>query len=379
MSMRYVVAKFLWAVALAVFLVDMALYLKRDVLVEEKQKICDISILLAARENSVTKTSAVTNHTTIATSNTTASQEFCRPDSPCVYPERVDFRIIVMTYNRKDSLVKLLKSLEDLELDGDSAALEIFLDRSKKDNTYHNQTYEAAKDFSWNRGLKRVHVWDSHVGIYGQWIDSWRPRQGEIALILEDDMSVSKHCYRWLKAAHAFYGPRTDISGYTLQSSNVNSAKGGKRISAPKDQPAFLYRVLGSWGFSPHPGRWQEFQDWYHELKSDVSFHPYVPGLVMTNWYKEFEKKKKKHDSMWTMWHIWFTDHHKLFCLHHNLRAFSNLKSSALGVNRQEPGLHFSGKGRDNTNELLTQWNPKYVEFSNKTIKYDYDASVLKD
>jgi len=99
----------------------------------------------------------------------------CEPGTPCVYPDQVHLRLIVITFNRASSLLKLLNSLDDLELDGDRAALEIWIDRDKKTGKVDNETVNAAKSFKWSRGPTRVHVQKKHVGIYGQWIDVWRP------------------------------------------------------------------------------------------------------------------------------------------------------------------------------------------------------------
>jgi hypothetical protein len=189
--------------------------------------------------------------------------------------------------------------------------------------------------------------------------------------MLEDDLSVSKFCYRWLKAAHAFYGGRSDISGYSLQGDNVRTAIGRREISPPEEHVAFLYRVLGSWGFSPHPQRWTEFQTWFHQ--AEKSFHPYVDDIAMTKWYKSYEKQKKS-DSMWSMWHIWFTDHNKLFCL------FSNIKKakSLFVVNRREPGLHFQKRNVVNrTNDLMVDWSKEYADFVEDVMKLDYNGSAL--
>jgi len=49
-----------------------------------------------------------------------------------------------------------------------------------------------------------VHVQPRHVGIYGQWIDTWRPTldSEELVLLLEDDITPSRFMYRWLKVGH---------------------------------------------------------------------------------------------------------------------------------------------------------------------------------
>lgn len=55
----------------------------------------------------------------------TDENEKCVTGTPCVYVDEVDFRIIVITFNRANSLLKLLKSIDDIELDGSQGALEI--------------------------------------------------------------------------------------------------------------------------------------------------------------------------------------------------------------------------------------------------------------
>ncbi len=292
----------------------------------------------------------------------------------CRYPDEVDLRVIVLTHKRTTSLLKLLKSLDDLELDGDNASLEIWIDRSK-DGKVDETTVSAATEFGWSRGPSRVHVRDTHAGIYGQWIDTWRPVPGtkELALILEDDLSVSPYAYRWVRAAHNKYGGRKDIAGYTLQSEGVNIATSGAPVKGPKDQPVFLYQLLGSWGYVPHPDRWWEFQDWYHEVSKEKSFKPYVPGLRMTRWYTSLEKKGKA-DSMWTMWHIYYCEKHNLYTAYSSLGGFTASRQSCLSVNRKEPGLHFQAKGPENMKCLIEKWKDSFARFPERPVKFKFNG-----
>jgi len=82
----------------------------------------------------------------------------CATGVPCTYWDVVDLRVIVLTFNRADSLSKLLRSLDTLVLDGDSAALEIWIDRDHRKNDVHRRTLDVAKAFSWKGGTSRVHV-----------------------------------------------------------------------------------------------------------------------------------------------------------------------------------------------------------------------------
>ena len=175
----------------------------------------------------------------------------CTAGIPCVYEEEVDLRIIVITHDRKVSVMKLLESLQGLELDGDRAVLEIWID-PKQDGTVHKETLEAVSNFTWLKGPTRVHVQTAHVGIMGQWIDTWRPKNAppfqkdpkavedspfissyykEIGLILEDDLNVSTQAYRWLKAVHGKYNGRPDYAGATLQSDEVLAHNTGARLA----------------------------------------------------------------------------------------------------------------------------------------------------
>ena len=86
-----------------------------------------------------------------------ATNASCVTGRPCTYPDVVDIRVIVLTFNRAKSLSKLLLSLDSLVLDGDCPALEIWIDRDRK-GSVHRRTLEVASAFSWKVGPSRVHV-----------------------------------------------------------------------------------------------------------------------------------------------------------------------------------------------------------------------------
>ena len=185
--------------------------------------------------------------------------------SSCLYSDSVDLRLIIMTYNRPSSLQKLLKSLEMLELDGRSAALEIWIDRNQNTGAVSKRTIEVASDFKWNRGPSRVHIHTTHVGIYGQWIDTWCPHNdsdNEIAILLEDDLSVSKYAYRWTHAVFRAYSHRTDFAGVSLAGYQFKtlSEKPKRHLAGPKNHTVIMYKYFSTWGFAPKPFHWRHFQ-----------------------------------------------------------------------------------------------------------------------
>jgi hypothetical protein len=300
----------------------------------------------------------------------------------------IDIRFIVLAFNRADSLRKCLKSLNAIELDGHAGSLEIFIDRAK-DGRLHNETVRAAEEFIWHKGIKSVRLQKEHVGIYGQWIDSWVPRAGELAIIIEDDVDLSPFAFRWLRITHQRFGHLNTISGYCLQNSNFKIAKGKKlknkevnmvRKKELKRVPAFFYRVSGSWGLAPHPERWKEFRQWFHSKAKELE-HPYVANAPLnTEWYKVFEKRRFE-DSMWTMWYIYFNDMHKLSALVSNVPQYTGLNNVSLVCNRRESGLHFKNKQTTDCRHLLmSSWVPNCAPNATDLplVSYNGDVTVMK-
>jgi len=128
-----------------------------------------------------------------------------------------------------------------------------------------DRTAKLASKFQWTQGATRVHVHAAHVGLYGQWIDTWRPREDlddELALILEDDLSISKYAYRWVRAVFHAYSRRTDFAGASLSSHQLTVLSAGptRPLAGPKNHTIMMYKCLGSWGFAPKPTHWRKFQ-----------------------------------------------------------------------------------------------------------------------
>lgn len=257
-------------------------------------------------------------------------------------------RLIVMTHSRVASLSRLLKSLNEAYYEGDRVDLHIWVDRSARRSIWRyllgdmapdEMVLKLARGFTWNHGGIFTHVWDRHVGIWGQWLESYSGGEGAVpGLLLEDDLEVSKQYYRWLRKVSGLYGRRKDIFGYTLQRGTLranNSGFGRRPIQVEKSERVFFYLLVGSWGYMPDAARWKEFREWFREESCEFRFRPYVEGLTPTKWYKRQESKR----TMWTMWHIYYANMRGLYTVYANLEG-----QRTLAANWREPGLHFSGR-----------------------------------
>ena len=294
--------------------------------------------------------------------------------------DEVDLRIIVIVYDRSTSVLKCLESLQELELDGDRAVIDVFLDRGK-DKVIHLPTLRAVSEFKWRKGPVTVHQHKEHVGIAGNWIDTWQPRanSSEIAIILEDDIDLSRYAYRWLKAAYKKYGRLPYIGGFSLHEGTI---PGMGRLP---DELVFLHAIIGTHAFSPVAEHWHDFRLWYHKRRKNPYFHPYVDANpIPTQWFREFEKQNN-HDSMWEQWYIRFAHDNDLFNVYPNLQRHSYVNSlkmveadTYLAYHRQETGLHFDSQGRPTEGHLINRWSEHFTEFPNELKKYYFSGEQIE-
>ena len=57
----------------------------------------------------------------------------------------------------------------------------------------------------------------------------------------------------------------------------------------------FLYKLVGTWGYAPHPKRWREMLDWFHSIENADEFDPYVKGLATSDWLHMHTSMHKRH------------------------------------------------------------------------------------
>ncbi|KAH3777701.1 hypothetical protein DPMN_179149 [Dreissena polymorpha] len=272
-------------------------------------------------------------------------------------PRQYDCRILVLVYNRAQSLLRLLESLNKAEYFGDNVKLEVWIDRS--DSGYIDEaTYEIAVGFRFLHGKYQVMCHENHVGIYGQWLSTWQPsvNSSEIAVFLEDDLTVSPFFYRYLKLVHKKYDKHPEVNGYALQGVSIlhGYTKTPEMLKGPEDRKVFLYPVLGTWGFSPKKASWMRFLEWFSAINMDMNFQPYVPQNVATDWYRSFQREGLA-GGMWSIWHIYFAWKNNEYTLYSNFEGHLGLTA-----NWKEAGLHYKTKGGQPSNSLLTEWRPEY-------------------
>lgn len=265
--------------------------------------------------------------------------------------------VVVLTMNRAKSLSRLLKSLEEAEYRGDPIALNIKIDKSP-DN---HEAIGVAKAFNFSHGPKNIEVSKQNKGLALSWFEAWTPTDDSaLGIILEDDVEVSPMWYRWVKGAWGAYIHRKDVGGVTLQRQLLIPSRPPKLREIVNNHEPFLYSLLGSIGFSPHPARWLEFTSWIRSI--DFRTHDVAtPELITSHWWKHGNRKH-----MWTQHFVYFSKKYDLSTLYINLPGGVTL------------GTHWREKGKHHGSNL----GPDYpvaktadVEvFPKEVVKYGFDG-----
>ena len=238
---------------------------------------------------------------------------------------KTPFTIHILTWNRPHSFERLLNSLLESEFNGDIINLVIHIDGGHNINS----SYARAKYLHWPFGKKIIKKKIKHNGLAEAWLDAWIPHtSSELVVIFEDDIIVSPWWYKWIKTAWDNYLFRNDIAGISLQRQNLIPEIPPKNLEIINNNKPFLFALVGSIGFSPHPIQWSRFLNWMKEIDLD-KFDVSIPKLITTKWYKK--------GKMWTQHFIYFCIKHKLYTLYVNLP-----QKRALAEHWKEKGVHFS-------------------------------------
>ena len=172
-------------------------------------------------------------------------------------------------------------------------------------------------------------------GIRGQWLGAYvspfASNEGEIVVILEDDIVVSPWFFYWLKRAHRAFANRTDVAGFSLQRRKITASGAAIANVQTQNNTPYLQLQVGPWGFSPRREVWAQFVQEYDNIDIDQN------TLISSAWYRKHQEEGRSH-AMWT--------HHFLsYCKAETLyTVFPNLPGGlVLAVHREVDGEHFSG------------------------------------
>ncbi|PKP29580.1 MAG: glycosyl transferase family 2, partial [Bacteroidetes bacterium HGW-Bacteroidetes-17] len=170
--------------------------------------------------------------------------------------------IVVVTYNRAESLKRILVSLAKARYD-----IEVELIISIDGGGDHG-VVKMANEYNWSHGKKRIIIREKNLGLREHMI-----RCGDIALendgvvILEDDLYVSPVFYSFVEQALNFYEQDENIGGFSLYAHQFNETAQFPFLQISDNSDIFFLQYASSWGQFYTKKQWIGFREWYNENK----------------------------------------------------------------------------------------------------------------
>ncbi|MBR4718617.1 MAG: glycosyltransferase [Lachnospiraceae bacterium] len=199
--------------------------------------------------------------------------------------------IVVIAYNRPQSLLRLLDSLTNAYYpDGVDVPLIISVDKS--DST---ETEDVANDYVWEHGEKSVRLHETNLGLKEHVLECGDiSREYEGIIMLEDDLYVSPSFFMYSHAAMNRVRLDKRVGGISLYSHrlNVHAREPFEAIDDGYDN--YYLQFASSWGQAFSTEQWEAFREWYEIHKDDEIAGDNVPLNVSSwsekSWLKYFIK-----------------------------------------------------------------------------------------
>lgn len=299
-------------------------------------------------------------------------------------PESISFTVKVITYDRLDSLKRLLDSLERADYGGDTIFVEIFVDHpntmTSSSLQMKHKIWNLVNNWKFSHGTKRVHIRNSNAGLSGQWFEIWTPCDyNEVALAVEDDIELSPFWYKWLKhAVNTYYSDSNNFDprlfGISLQNQRLMPANPGQELNVVNDNLPFKYQLIGTWGQLFFPWHWSNFVKWFDERRFNTSYEPRFSNLVISEWYKADKAAGK--NGHWEFYFVAWVAEMGFYNLYTNFD-----EHRALSINHQEKGVHFTGDSGGADRELLhaPHWKETYMDLPPATelLLFDFHMNRI--
>jgi hypothetical protein len=201
--------------------------------------------------------------------------------------------IVVVAYNRPDSLKRLLNSIACASYEGfDDVPLIISIDGGGDP-----AVAAVAHQFQWQFGEKEIYSHRMNLGLKTHVLSAGdRTCDYDGIIMLEDDLMVSPLFYRYGSRALEAYQNNEMIAGVSLYSYRYLDVNGLFFLPSAGNGNTFLVKFPSSWGQAWTTRQWQEFRGWLGSARDndcpdlDSKLPTKVASWPATSWKKSFAR-----------------------------------------------------------------------------------------
>ncbi len=199
--------------------------------------------------------------------------------------------IVVVTYNRANSLKRLLDSLAEADYKGaGNVPLVISIDNSGND-----EPARIAEDFDWKYGDKKILKHGERLGLKSHILKCGELTEeyGSI-IMLEDDLFVSPQFYIYAEKALDFTADDVRIAGVSLYAHRFNVFARLPFEPVNDGYSNWYFKFASSWGQAWSREQWRGFKEWLGihdgEAVTESALPSDIAGWGDRSWLKYADK-----------------------------------------------------------------------------------------
>ena len=171
----------------------------------------------------------------------------------------LNIAIVVVAYNRPDSLNRLLESLAKVDYEGHNVPLIISIDYSGKDDAYL-----VAEAFEWEFGEKRIISHFENLGLKKHVLSCGDlVKDYDAVIVLEDDLLVSQTMYTYAWRAVEKYRYDDNVAAISLYAKEFSETAWKPFVPSASGHDTYFIQTAESWGQIWVRDQWIKFKEWY--------------------------------------------------------------------------------------------------------------------
>lgn len=196
--------------------------------------------------------------------------------------------LVVVGYNRPDSIRRILGSLERADYDYEDIRLVVSIDHSGME-----EVVRTAEECVWSHGSKEVFYRPERLGLRKHIIScgDMTEKYGAV-MILEDDLFVSPDFYNYAMQALERYGDDPRIAGISLNTKRELLESPYPFFPLHTGYDVYFQQFASSWGQVWNRRMWADFKEWYEQnqtLPRNVNVPLTVLNYPETSWAKFYQ------------------------------------------------------------------------------------------
>lgn len=198
--------------------------------------------------------------------------------------------IVVVTYNRPQSLKRLLDSIEKAVFP-ENVNIQLVISIDYHDSEEHKECVQIANYFIWNNGDKIVIEYKENQGLRKHILSCGDlTSKYESIIVLEDDLIVSPYFYIYSSEALSYYYDNDKIAGISLYNHKQNFMLDLPFEPLSTSSDVYFLQIASSWGQAWNVKHWEKFKNWYENspILSDIFMPDYMKAWPESSWLKYF-------------------------------------------------------------------------------------------